>query len=218
MAIVSNTLIGKSSGSVGGTTFSSWKGKNVLKAKPVSVANPKTNKQMAQRASLAAAVAFYRQASTVLNLGFKGLASGKSAYNAFASQAVKNAWSYNDSATPAYDPSELKISSGSIAQTKLTSKEIEIPAKAVVVSYPKTVQGAGQSLTDRLLIVVQNQTKGIVEGFVTNKTRNDETATVNFSGEVAEGDTINIWAGFVSADGLRASDSYFGSVVADDGL
>lgn len=207
MAIVSNTLIGKSSGSVGGTTFSSWKGKNVLKAKPVSVANPKTDKQLAQRASLAGAVAFYRQAATVLNLGFKGLATGKSAYNAFASQAVKNAWSYNNSATPVYDPSNLKISSGSIASTVMSASEMQIPAKSKVLTFPKTVQGAGQSLTDRVLVVLENETKGTVEGFVTNATRNDGTVSVTFEGSVEVGDKINTWMGFVSADGLRASDS-----------
>lgn len=34
MARVQNTLIGRASGSVGGATFTTWKGINVLKSKP----------------------------------------------------------------------------------------------------------------------------------------------------------------------------------------
>ena len=50
MAKVSNTLIGKTRGSVGNVTFTVWKGRNVIKEKSNAPANPNTLLQQAQRA------------------------------------------------------------------------------------------------------------------------------------------------------------------------
>lgn len=50
MAKVSNTLIGKTRGSVGNVTFTVWKGRNVIKEKSNAPANPNTPLQQAQRA------------------------------------------------------------------------------------------------------------------------------------------------------------------------
>ena len=60
MARVQNTLIGKSSGSVGGATFSTWKGINVLKSKAITVANPKTVGQLTQRNRMTLMVSIFR--------------------------------------------------------------------------------------------------------------------------------------------------------------
>jgi len=58
MAIVSNTLIGKSRGSVGNATFTVWKGRNVLKEKSTNPANPRTPAQLLQRAKFSRMVAY----------------------------------------------------------------------------------------------------------------------------------------------------------------
>jgi len=51
MAIIKQGILGGGSGSVAGVVMSSWKGRAILKAKPLSVANPKTDLQVAQRTS-----------------------------------------------------------------------------------------------------------------------------------------------------------------------
>src|SRR5574344_1175407 len=109
MAIVQNTLIGKASGSVGGTTFTSWKGKNVLKSKPAQVANPRTAAQTAQRTKFIGAVASYRQMAPVVQQGFAGLAVGKSAYNAYASENIKNGSLSSDVVNMFDDLTKLKV-------------------------------------------------------------------------------------------------------------
>lgn len=49
MAITQNPLIGRASGAYGGTVFTTFFNKNVIKTKPVTVRNPKTAAQIAQR-------------------------------------------------------------------------------------------------------------------------------------------------------------------------
>jgi hypothetical protein len=58
MAIPSNTLIGKTKGSVGNVTFTTWKGRNVIKEKSNSPANPRTPAQVAQRAKFSKITAY----------------------------------------------------------------------------------------------------------------------------------------------------------------
>jgi len=54
MAIIKQGILGGGSGSIAGVVMSSWKGRAILKAKPLSVANPKTDLQVAQRTSFKA--------------------------------------------------------------------------------------------------------------------------------------------------------------------
>lgn len=61
MAIVSNTLIGKTRGSVGNVTFTTWKGRNVIKEKS-KPANPNSEKQAKQRLKFKHAFTFARLA------------------------------------------------------------------------------------------------------------------------------------------------------------
>jgi hypothetical protein len=58
--IVLSALIQDIRGSVAGSTFSAWKGKNYLKNKSVTIANPQTAKQMAMRGAFGTSVSSWR--------------------------------------------------------------------------------------------------------------------------------------------------------------
>lgn len=68
MAVFQNSQIGAGSGSVGGTTWSSWKGRHVARAKPFKVHNPKTNAQTAQRVRFADIGYLSKKGTWILNL------------------------------------------------------------------------------------------------------------------------------------------------------
>lgn len=114
MAVVQNTLIGKSKQSVGGTTFSTWKGINVLKSKPVSVANPQTDLQIMQRSALQQIVSIYRTINVAIKKGWKKFAVQKSEYNAFTSNSLKNAFDFAAPPVAELLPTALKITNGTI--------------------------------------------------------------------------------------------------------
>jgi hypothetical protein len=58
--IVLGALIQDIRGSIAGSTFSAWKGKNYLKNKAVTIANPQTAVQMARRGNFGASVSAWR--------------------------------------------------------------------------------------------------------------------------------------------------------------
>lgn len=207
MAVTQNTLIGSSRGKVGGTVFTKQFGKNVLKSKPLSVANPNTDKQKDQRVSLAKTVALYRSISAVINQTFKSQAVGMSAFNAFTSKAKLNAFTYTGNGQPVLKPGSLLISKGTISPVAATGKEITIPAKAVSVDFPTTLSDASQSSTDKAVIGLYNATSGILRASVTNAMRSAGEATATFDNVDKAADDYFVYVAFISADGSKSSDS-----------
>ena len=113
MAIVQNTLIGKTKQSVGGTTFTTWKGRNVLKSKAIAVSNPKTPAQVMQRNRFSACVALWVLMRSALSLSFSRLAGDVTPANKFTSLNVKNFdGSSNDPLVCSFD--NLTVSSGDL--------------------------------------------------------------------------------------------------------
>lgn len=83
MAIYTGTG-GKRTGSVGGETYSVSKGQNIVRAKPVSVANPRSDAQMTQRTQFLSAVRFFQRANQrFFKFAFESKKLKESDYNAF---------------------------------------------------------------------------------------------------------------------------------------
>lgn len=71
-------------GSVGGETYSVVNGQTIVRAKPVSVANPRTDAQMTQRSQFLSAVRFYQRANQrFFKFAFESKSQVESDYNAF---------------------------------------------------------------------------------------------------------------------------------------
>lgn len=89
MGIIKQGILGAFSGKVGAVVGSSWKGIAVMKARPASVANPKTAGQVIQRNKMSNAVAF---AQPILGEILKPLndrfASRMSGYNLFIQRNI----------------------------------------------------------------------------------------------------------------------------------
>lgn len=85
MAVVQNPIIGRARGSVATTTFTTWKGLNVIKAKPISVSNPQSEGQLKQRGRLSFVSKMSRKVRQIIRRNFGLLAVGKTTFNAFSS-------------------------------------------------------------------------------------------------------------------------------------
>lgn len=71
-------------GSVGGETYSVVNGQTIVRAKPVSVSNPRTDAQMTQRSQFISAVRFFQRATQrFFKFAFESKKSYESDYNAF---------------------------------------------------------------------------------------------------------------------------------------
>lgn len=208
MARVQNTLIGRSSGSVGGATFTTWKGINVLKSKPISVANPKTLGQRQQRNRFALLVMIYRLIAGAVKIGYADMAIMMSAYNAFMSENVISATTVNLDGSADLVPSSLKVSKGTIGVTPISLVDLIAGSLDVFVAFPVTIPVGGAS-NDIPYVVAYNETQDIWCYGNTNILRSDAETTASFLTELVSGDNIHTWLFFKSEDDNDTSDSFY---------
>lgn len=121
MAVVQNPITGRSKQKYASAIFSTWKGINVLRSLPLSVANPKTPGQLLQRMKLRKTVALYRLLPGVVKVGYRQQAVKKSEYNAFASETMRNAFTGSTAENVAIDLAKLNLAKGTMAATEITS-------------------------------------------------------------------------------------------------
>jgi len=207
MARVSNTLIGPSSGRVGNAVFSTWKGINVLKEKPASVANPNSDNQQMRRSAMSQVVSIFRQAPAAIRAGFKKLAIGKSEWNAFASNALRFAFDFSVPPTATLVPADLLISKGTITSSSITLITADRSANTVVVTFPNTAADPGQSLTDKAILVAYNSDLDDWTGSTTSAARSTGTASIAMPAAWAAAENIVVYLAFYNELSQESDDS-----------
>jgi hypothetical protein len=208
MAIIKQGILGGVQNKIGNVVGSSWKGIAVLKSLPVSVANPRTAPQVAQRNKFANVVAF---ATAILAEVIKPLwdrfAQKQSGYNAFISRNIDNF-----SATALINPSNLSISQGKMEATNISSASAEPGSNEVQINWTNDSGQGFKQATDTAFVVCRNRATGAVKGYNTGVLRSTTTLTIIF--ESSEGNVIDIWLAFRRADGTIVSDTSYTSVTA----
>lgn len=208
MARVQNTLIGKSSGSVGGATFSTWKGINVLKSKAIVVANPQTQLQQNQRNRMALLVAMFRAVAGAINIGYSKLATEMSAYNAFiqANLLPANFGGSAPSMTLVY--ANLLTAKGTMGETPITAVTGTNASANVPVTWNQALTPIGSSVDDIAVAAVYNQTQN-VWGYVASAARSTGTTTVVMPTQVATSDVLHGYLFFRNPLTGEVSDSAY---------
>lgn len=209
MARVSNPLIGATSGSVGGVTFSKWKGINVIKSKPTVVANPQTPAQTAQRSAFSQMVAIYRLLVAILVFGFKELAIKKSAFNAFVSSNLPSAFDFSTPGSALFKPEELKISKGTISPTPISSVSSNRSNDNVLLNWNEDLALPGMSATDKTLLCIYNAAKDEFAFSSGSFTRNLGASNIDIPSNWEIGDVLHCYLGFTNSSGDSASDSTY---------
>lgn len=198
MGIIKQGILGGFSGKVANVVGTSWKGIAVVKSQPLSVANPRTAAQVAQRNKLSACVSVLQpmlaEVIKPLNDRFAGQMSG---YN-YALQKSIDAF---DPSGNLSTPENFKISR-STAKAQLVDA---IAAEAKITKYKvrwTSDAGEGYALaTDRGYLVCVNAANNKV-AVSTGFTRGNGQAYVEFAdGEVEVSDTLNFYLAFLRADG-----------------
>lgn len=204
-------ILGGVSGSVGNVTGSSWKGIPVIKAKPLSVANPKTASQQAQRGKFGNAVAFSKNIlSDVIKPLWDRFAQQKSGFNAFIAENID----LFDDALP--DPyGDLVISKGKMEKTDIDSVIDNTGANTIGITWTDDT-GTGLKLaSDVPYAVIVNETTNEIKGYNGEGSvdRTDESITVNMD-SVSVGDVIRVYLAFRREDGTVVSNTDSDTVTA----
>jgi hypothetical protein len=176
MSVVSNPLIGHARQKIGNAVFSTWKGIDVLKTKPISVANPQTDAQTMQRSAFSQMVAAFRLMPSVIRAGFKKLAVKQSEFNAFTSANLKNAFDFTEPPSATFVPGEFIISKGTISATAINTTSFVDGTQIATITWDSSSLQPGQSNTDIAILCVYNQGKNSFAGTVSSTVRTANTA------------------------------------------
>jgi len=150
MAKINQGILGGFSGSVANIVGSSWKGIAVMKAKPLSVANPRTALQVAQRAKFKAGseLSTYCK-SNIIKPFWDRFAVKMSGVNAWMSENVKN---YDSTGLPTLN--DLVFSKGNISYQKITVCQYDDTLKQYKIDWDSSLLPSNGLLTDQMAVVV----------------------------------------------------------------
>lgn len=187
MGTIKQGILGGFSGKVGTVIGSSWKGISYMRGRAQSIKNPRTEGQVEQRSKFALTLDFLKPITAYVRTGYKTYATKQTAFNAAMSYIVKNAVS---GAFPNYalDFSRALVSRGSLTQP----------------SIPNVSMSAGRAT------VTWNDNSGQGEAVFSTAaaTRADQSAELNFPADW-NGDTVELYIGFASADGINIANSIY---------
>lgn len=205
MAVMKQGILGGLQNKIGSVVGSSWKGIAVLKSKPLSVANPKTAGQIAQRTKMTNIVAF---AQIILADLIKPLwdrfASRMSGYNDFV-QA-------NIALFAAAMPSPVAnfiLSKGKMAETAITTAVADISDHRLALEW---VDDSGQGLklaTDTVYALGFDANTGDVFFSAGVVTRADANVNITFPATVLIGHAVHAYLAFRRADGTVVSNTTY---------
>jgi hypothetical protein len=205
MGVIKRGILGGFSGKVANVVGSSWKGIATLKSLPLSVANPNTAGQIAQRTKMANAV-FFAQAilTSIIKPLCDRFASGQSGFNLFIQRNI--ALFALD--TPSV-PANLILSNGNIEGATDASSDATNGSPNASFFW-NDVAGPSGLDSDELYAVAQNRTtKEIVASTPTLRTDGSLGFVFIFSANLVTGQHVDMWASFRRADGTQVSDTTY---------
>jgi hypothetical protein len=201
MAVIKQGILGGFQNKVGSVVGSSWKGIAVMKAKPLSVANPRTVGQVQQRNKFGGLAQFLSpMVGTICKPLWDRFAGQKSGYNAILQANINNV-------TGEGNPSGslFVLSRGKIAKTEVEVTAIVGEPYQVSLSWPTTITGV-QSATDELYVMVHRTLSGDSWSASAIAVRSAGAITIDFEAIGEPSSTFFIYTAFRRADGTAVSD------------
>ena len=211
MAVINQGILGGFSGKVANVVGTSWKGIAVMKALPLSVANPRTASQVAQRTKMAACVSMLQpilsQVIKPLNDRFAGKMSG---FN-YALQASIAAFGDSGSLN---DPEKFKISRAANKAQLIDAIAAEAKITKVKCTWTSDA-GKGYALASDKCYLVGYCPATKTFAVSTSAIRSAGQAYLEFpDGLFDSGVSIEVWMAFLRADGTVGFAQDYGNWIA----
>lgn len=204
MAKIKQGILGGFSGKVANVVGTSWKGRAVMKSQPLSVANPRTTAQTAQRAKFSKISELASQVLTQFVQPVENPISGNiSGYNLFCKD---NKGAY--SALGVLSASNLFAGGGSLEHNQVTTITADVALDKYELNWdmPASMpELRGEDLAYGLVVKQGAQGDEIFVGSATRADETMEVKPVNGSSYLSEGDTAICLIAFVSKDGRNVS-------------
>jgi hypothetical protein len=205
MGTIKQGILGGFSGKVANVVGSSWKGIAVMKSLPLSVANPKSSAQVAQRTKFSNVTVC---ASSILSSVIKPLwdrfAQKMSGYNDFIRTNIDLFAGTSPSVF-----ADFIISQGIMAKTPITVAYSIIGEDDLSCEWDDTDLSGYKLADDKayLLALTSNSSKPFFMSL--DRTRTQGSATVDFPFNLIEGTVVHLYLAFARADGTIVSDTAY---------
>lgn len=210
MAVTQNPHIGRSKNAFATAVFSTWKGRNVMRGKPISVHNPDSPEQRKQRGAFGATVQLWTRDLSAHKRGFNSFASRMTEVNAFVQQNINKSVSSNTSGDVITDFDKLVLSLGPLPQ----AKDINVTASSgtYIVSWDGDSLDLlpNQALTDRLSLAVITQLSNgsfTVNNYIDVTDRESSSYQIPDTYAIPAGGAVYVIPYFWSSNNRMASDS-----------
>ena len=205
-------ILGGVSGKVANVVGARWKGIDYIRAKPQSVANPRTLLQVNQRTKFALVLRFLQPNLNFIKIGYKNYAVKKSQFNSAMSFILNNAI-IGVSPDFEIDYSLALLSRGNLAGALNPVFDLTTPGQ-VQFSWDDNSTDGNALATDKVMVVAFNPLKGESVYLTEGATRADLSQTIIIPNSYA-GDDLQLFISFMNAEETQLSNSiYIGSGTA----
>ena len=196
-------ILGSFTGKVGTVVGSSWRGIDYMRSLPRRSSKEPTEPQAIQRAKFGLVAGFLAPIRGLLDIGFKTAAVNQTGSNAAAKEM------FEFGITGAYpnftvDYPNVKISKGSL--TGAFNASVTPGTDQVTVTWEDNTGSGNAKATDKAIILVYNEEQSQYIYTTDGPERSAATYVYNMPDDFA-GDTVEVWLGFISADGKLVADS-----------
>lgn len=210
MAVTQNPHIGRSKNAFATAVFSTWKGRNVMRGKPISVHNPDSPEQKKQRGAFGATVQLWTRDLSAHKRGFNSFASRMTEVNAFVQQNINKSVSSNTSGDVITDFDKLILSLGPLPQ----ALDLDVTAAAGIytVSWDGNPlnylpnQAANDTLSLAVIVQLGDGTF-TVTNYLDIAQRNNNTYIIPGAILMPAGGAVYVIPYFWSSNNRMASDS-----------
>lgn len=201
MGVIKRGILGGFSNKVGNIVGSSWKGIATMRVLPLSVANPRTQPQVANRDAFKAATLF---ASSILTTMIKPLndrfALKMSGFNLF----VKRNKDYFNNPN-AVEWEKLEISKGRLGVTEIKDAA-EAGVDGYSVEWDKELTNGMQMETDRAYVLIVSGEGEVIGTSSGTRKRSDEYVNIYTDSQPAN---VRFYLQFLREDGTEVGDTSF---------
>lgn len=203
--VINRGILGGFSGKVANVIGGSWKGVAYMRSQPLSVANPNTAGQVAQRTAFSDTVAIAQILLTAIIKPLMDRFAGQmSGFNYFVQQNIAE-WV----SAGVFTWANLRISIGSLLGVDDFAISGSNASDEVSADWTSNA-GTGNALAgDLAYVAVYNATQGVWGMDSGNNTRTSGSTTVTMPANVVTGNVLHGYLGFKSADGTRVSTSNY---------
>jgi hypothetical protein len=206
MGKIGRGILGGVSGKVANIVGSRWKGIDYIRAKPLSVANPRTLLQVNQRTKFALVLRFLQPNLNFVKIGYKNYAVKKSQFNSAMSYLLNNAI-IGVSPNFEIDYSLALLSRGNLSTALNPVFDLSTPGQ-VEFSWDDNSTDGNANATDKVMVVAYNPLKGesiyLTEGAIRTDLSQSLVLPNSYSGE-----EVHLFISFMSADETQLSNSTY---------